>query len=71
MTVREPDLVQALRSSAALSVTPDDLQRARERFLDGVARRQHRRRGAIGAAVLVAVLTVATALVALSGRSDT
>ena len=71
MTVREPELVEALRSTAALSVTPNDLERARERFLDGVEHRQHMRRGAIVAAVLVAVVTVATALVALSGRSDT
>lgn len=71
MTPQEPDLVQALRSIAALPVTDDDVERARRRFRDGLAHHQQTRRRATVAAVLVALLTVATALVALSGRDDT
>ena len=71
MTLREPDLVQALRSTAALPVTDDDLERARLRFRDGLEHHQQVQRRATVAAVLVAVLTVATALVVWSGRGDT
>ena len=71
MTIREPDIAQCLRSTDALSVTDDDLERAWLRFRDGLERHQRMRRRSTVAAVLVVVLTVATALVAWSGRSDT
>ena len=71
MTIREPELAQALRSAAALPVTDDDLERARLRFREAFAHHQQVRRRATVAAVLVGVLTVATAVVVWSGRGDT